>query len=168
MSDNDLDVEDTTTDDAADQKAQAQNWRRKLEQDAEDGRKASADAAAARRELAFHKAGVDLDSPQGKLLAKAYEGDPTAEAVKAFAVEHGILAADQPAVPAEELAAHDRLSQATSGAATQSDEQGYEAAIRAAQTPDDVIKALRAADPNLIDHSAPGPWLRADSTAPIG
>lgn len=46
------------------------------------------------RELAFVKAGIDTDSGTGKLLFKAYEGDLTPEAVKAAAVEAGILAAE--------------------------------------------------------------------------
>lgn len=46
------------------------------------------------RELAFVKAGIDTDSGTGKLLFKAYEGDLTPEAVKAAAVEAGILKAE--------------------------------------------------------------------------
>lgn len=42
-----------------------------------------AELEAAKRELAFHKAGVDLDSPQGKLLMKAYDGDLDIDAIKA-------------------------------------------------------------------------------------
>lgn len=165
MSDDIEDMDDDTT--AADTAAEKQNWRRKLEQDAEEGRKAVEAAQQARRELAFIKAGIDVDSPQGKLLAKAYEGEATAEAVKAFAVEHGVLDVETPAVPAEELAAHDRLAAASGGSTVQSDEQGYEAAIRNATTPQEVIDVLRAADPTLLDYSAPGPFLRPNATTPL-
>jgi hypothetical protein len=51
----------------------------------------TAEAEAAKRELAFLKAGIDLDSPGGKLLAKAYDGAPTVEAIKAAAVEYGVI-----------------------------------------------------------------------------
>jgi hypothetical protein len=42
---------------------------------AEDGKRAREEAAAARRELLFVKAGVDTESKLGKLLFKTYEGD---------------------------------------------------------------------------------------------
>ncbi|TXH55385.1 MAG: hypothetical protein E6Q97_08925 [Desulfurellales bacterium] len=43
---------------------------------AEEGRKA-------KRELAFAKAGVDVDSPLGGLFMKGYDGEVTADAIKA-------------------------------------------------------------------------------------
>lgn len=45
----------------------------------------NAEGEAAKRELAFLKAGVDTSNPVGALFAKAYEGDLTAEAIKAEA-----------------------------------------------------------------------------------
>ena len=147
---------------------QKANWRRKLEQDAEDGRKARDEAAAARKELAFLKAGVDTDSPQGKLLAKAYDGELTADAVKAAAVEFGIIAPDSPAVPAAELAAHDRIAAAAGGGAGASDEDAALAAIQSAETPEQVLEALtKAGIP--VDGSRPGSWLHGAGaiTAPV-
>lgn len=41
-----------------------------------------AELEAAKRELAFHKAGVDLDSPAGKLLYKAYDGELDSEKIQ--------------------------------------------------------------------------------------
>lgn len=42
---------------------------------AERGRAAQAEAEAAKRELAFVKAGVNTDTPAGRMFARAYEGD---------------------------------------------------------------------------------------------
>lgn len=46
-----------------------------------------ADAQAAQREVAFLRAGVDLESRSGQLVAKAYDGELDPEAIKAFATE---------------------------------------------------------------------------------
>lgn len=42
----------------------------------------AAEGAAAKRELTFLRAGVDLDSPVGKLFAKAYDGELDPEAIQ--------------------------------------------------------------------------------------
>lgn len=110
-------------DDEPDQQQQPQrrepNWRRKLEEEARAGReakaeaeKAMAEATAARRELAFAKAGIDVESGPGKLFARAYDGDATPEAVKAAALEYGII---KPDVTPEEVAAEQRVAAAASG-----------------------------------------------------
>jgi hypothetical protein len=70
---------------------------------AERGRAAQAEADAARRELAFLKAGITTDTGPGKLLLKSYDGDLTPEAVLAAAAEYGI--APQPAQPPAEAPA---------------------------------------------------------------
>jgi hypothetical protein len=48
------------------------------------------DASAAKRELAFTKAGIDTSKGVGKLLAKTYDGDLDPEEIQAFAQEYGI------------------------------------------------------------------------------
>lgn len=71
---------------------------------AERGKTADAEAAAARRELAFLKAGIDTDTGVGKLLFENYKGDPTKDAVLAAASEYGIApkATDEQPPPAAE------------------------------------------------------------------
>jgi hypothetical protein len=44
-------------------------------------------AIAARRELAFVKAGINTDTPAGRMFEKAYDGDLTAEAITAAFTE---------------------------------------------------------------------------------
>lgn len=90
-----------------------------LRQAADDGRKARADAEAARRELAFAKAGIDTDSGVGKLLFSSYTGEPSKEAVLAAAAEYGIT----PATP-----------EAQHAAPVVSDEERRQSAERAALT----------------------------------
>lgn len=102
-----------------DQQQQAPSWRRKLEADAKAGREATARAeaaekaaAAATRELAMRRAGVDPESPMGALFMKGYDG----------ATDHDTLAAEwakvSPAASAQasaDAAAMARISAAQAG-----------------------------------------------------
>lgn len=76
--------------DGQDKQEQADNLK-ELRQAAKDGNAARAEAEAARRELAFVKAGVDTDSKLGKLLLKTYEGELTSEAIRTEALELGAI-----------------------------------------------------------------------------
>lgn len=86
MSDNTTDIEpDSQDDDGTDD-----GHLRDLRAAAERGKEAQRDAADARRELAFLKAGIDTDAGPGKLLFKSFDGEPTKDAVLAAAAEYGI------------------------------------------------------------------------------
>jgi hypothetical protein len=82
------DIRDDEHEDEASQREDA-NLKRLREQ--------AADAAAAKRELVFVKAGVDTDSRLGKLALAGYDGELTVEAVKTFATEIGAIGAPPPA-----------------------------------------------------------------------
>lgn len=69
-----------------------------LRRAADEGRRAAAEADQLRRELAFARAGIDTESKLGRLLLKTYEGELTAEAIKAEAEELGLLSPQTPAV----------------------------------------------------------------------
>lgn len=142
---------------------ETRDWRRKLEQDAKDGRRAkqeanqaAAEASIAKKELAFLRAGIDLETPQGKLFAKAYDGEPSLDAVKAAAQEYGLL--DAPSVSADELAAHDRIAQASAGSSvSQTDDQIYFAELDKAENPEQVLAVLAKAG-ITPEHDRPGRW----------
>lgn len=170
MSDYDDDDNDSRDDEPQTPESTRKNdWRRKLEQEAEDGRRAAEEARQAKRELAFLKAGIDLNgelTPQQKLFVKAYDGDVTPDAVLAQAREFGIIDTPAPAVPAEELAAHDRFAQAANGGVVQSAQDQALAAVQNAQSMTELLSALAAADPSLIDTQSkpvPGTWSAGGS-----
>lgn len=71
-----------TMDEGLDEQDQQDNLR-ELREAAARGKEAKADADAARRELAFAKAGIDTDSPKGKMFVKAYDGELDGAAIKA-------------------------------------------------------------------------------------
>ncbi len=114
------DYDDTEVDDQ--QPTAEPNWRRQLERKAEKAAREAAEnkaaAEAARRELAFVKAGVDPDSPKAKYFVRGYEGELTVDAIKAEAAQLGLV--DAPAPPAEEIpaaerAAHERIAASAAG-----------------------------------------------------
>lgn len=130
-------------------------WVRDLEKRAKGADSAKAEAEAARRELAMLKAGIDLDTPQGKLFAKAYDGESTLDAVKAAAEEYGVIQAMN-AIPAEELDAIDRVSRAGAVPASTPMDDPF-TALNNAETPDQIIELLKK-NGIQIDNEQPGQW----------
>jgi len=84
---------------------------KQLRQQLKEKNKEASEGAAARRELAFIKAGVDVESKVGKLFAKTFEGDlSNIEDIRKEAEELGVYKAPpapagEPGKPAEGLAA---------------------------------------------------------------
>lgn len=106
---------------------------KQLRQAAEAGRKAQ-------REVAFLKAGVDTDSPIGKLLFKSYDGELDIEAIKGAAAEVGAIkapetppAAPDPGLSAEEMEQTRLRNELASNSGTPSnpDVNPYDAAFSA-------------------------------------
>jgi hypothetical protein len=96
------------------------NWRRKLETDAAEGRRAQAELQALRdreaslsRELLFRRAGVDPDTAGGRLLWRAYDGPLETEAIRAEAAAVGALSDPY----AGDRAAMQRMAAAQAGGA---------------------------------------------------
>lgn len=158
MSDNYIENDDFETTDEQPEAAQNRDrkWIRDLEKRAKDADRVRAEADSARRELALLKAGIDLDSPQGKLFAKAYDGDFTVDAVKAAATEYGVIDAPKPQVPAEEFAAMGRIANAAAGGQVH-DPVDHFSEINAAETPQQVLEILARAGVAL-DYEQPGSW----------
>lgn len=80
-------------------------------------KKAESEAAEARKQMAFLKAGIDPDDPKTKYFVKGYEGEVTTEAIKAEAVAAGFLTIEEPPVDTEPIDAQSRISNAASGIA---------------------------------------------------
>jgi hypothetical protein len=88
----------------------------------------------------FDDAGVPAEKT-GALFREAYKGDLTAEAVKAKAIEYGLIEPETPtpSVPAEELAAHQRSAETVGVVEPPPDAL---AKIAAATTPEELDAAL--------------------------
>jgi hypothetical protein len=131
-------------------------WIRDLEKRAKSAESAKAEAEAAKKELSFMKAGINLDSPQGKLFAKAYDGEYSVEAVKAAAEEYGVIEASKPQIPNEELESLDRISRAGSIPSSVGLDDPF-AKINQADSPQEIIEILKSQGV-IIDSEQPGQW----------
>lgn len=107
-----------------------------LRKKAKDHDDVVAERDAAKRELALLRAGIP-DNPLGKLFTKGYDGDwSDVDAIKAAAIEYGIIAPPEEAIPATEKAAHERVASASAGAEAHP-ERDFDAELAAAETPEE-------------------------------
>ena len=168
MADYDYDDEeilDSTDAESGEPDRNSRQFVRKLEQDAKEGKRAKKEADEAKleaqnakRELALMKAGIDLESPTGKLFVKAYDGEITVEAIKAAAGEYGLIATSQTADVANDLAAIDRVSQASTGSGGSVPTSVIDEIRNPNNTPEDIYKILQANGVG-ISNEQPGGWV---------
>jgi hypothetical protein len=168
MADYDYDDEeilDSTDAESGEPDRNSRQFVRKLEQDAKEGKRAKKEAdeakleaQTAKRELALMKAGIDLDSPTGKLFVKAYDGEITVEAIKAAAGEYGLIATSQTVEVANDLAAIDRVSQASTGSGGSVPTSVIDEIRNPNNTPEDIYKILQANGVG-ISNEQPGGWV---------
>lgn len=159
--DDNLDYENETDDEP---KRDSRQFVRKLEQKAKEGERAKreadeakAEAAKAKRDLALIRAGIDIDSPTGKLFVKGYDGEPTVEAIKAAASEYGLLPTSQAPDVKQELEGMDRVANASTASAPTVNATAMER-LRNAQNPQEVLKVLQ--DEGIaISQEQPGEWI---------
>ena len=111
--DDDFETDDIDTDEASESP-------RGLRRAANKSKKLESELQAAKRELAFLKAGIDPDDPKMRYFVKGYEGDLSAEAVRQAALEAGFLASQQQGPDPRQQAisaAEQRVVTASAGAA---------------------------------------------------
>lgn len=126
---------------------------RRLREKADGFDKAMADLAATNRRLAFAEAGLPA-APWRTYFDKGYEGELTAEAIKAAATEAGFLEAPKPAeqTTPEERATHGRIADASAGAVS-APPVDVAAEIAQAKTPEEVMAILqRNGQATVWDH----------------
>ena len=97
MADDDYDLDDETGGEERGERTN-QEWAA-LRKATSEKKKAEAEAAQAKREAAFLRAGIDPDNKRMSYFVKGYEGESTAEAIRAAAIEAGFL---QPPAPTQE------------------------------------------------------------------
>lgn len=126
--------------------------RKQIEDQAVARKAAEAEAAALKRELAFAKAGLDLSDPKIGYFTRGYDGEPDPEKIRAAALEAGFIGSTQDAGLTTELAQHQAATNLASGstlnetwAGAYYDNPQYQAEVRTARTPDEVLARVRAA-----------------------
>jgi hypothetical protein len=141
-------VDDTFEDETVDQSAKnpVRSHLRKLEEEVKALRQAAAEAEAAKKELAFVKAGVPMDHPASKYFIKGYDGDFTPEAIRAALEEANLIQSQQkqPEVQAEQNA-WNRLQKAQRAGQTSEPPVDWAARINNARSQDEVMTLLAQA-----------------------
>lgn len=112
---------------------------RTLREQANGATAARAEAEAARRELAFVKAGIDPDDPQQGYFVRGYQGDVTADAIRAAAETAGFLGG-QTTTSDQGMTATERQAFANTASAAAG-------STVAAPPPTDIFADLRGIDP---------------------
>lgn len=117
---------------------------KQLETELAEVRAKAAEGEGAQRKLAFIEAGINVNSPTGKLFAKAYDGDISADAVLAAATEYGLVG-EPPKVNVDsgEQKAWMQAAQSHSSGAPAPSSSDVSAAIRKARNPQE-LQAIMA------------------------
>ena len=144
MSDANYEFEDDAVQDQQQSKDPVRAHLRKLEAENKALREQAAGAEAARRELNFVKAGVDPNDPKYKYFVKGYDGEFTAEAIRAAAEEANLIPSQKKEVAAEQQA-WNRVAQASRAGETSDAPVDYSQRINAAKSSDEVMALLAQA-----------------------
>lgn len=120
---------------------------KQLEAEAAELRKQNAEAEAARRELAFLKAGVDLDNPMSKYFVKGYEGPTDPDAIRQAAIEAQLIAPDNP-VNTDEQAAWGRTTKVAANSQTAEPPVDWATRLAEASSEAEVMAILAEAQAN--------------------
>ena len=142
MSESDFEFEDEAQDQAT------RNPVRARMRELEDRNKAleaqAKEAEAAKRELAFVKAGVDPDAAGAKWFVKGYDGEFTAEAIRAAAEEANLIPSQKKEVAAEQQA-WNRVAQASRAGETSDAPVDFVQRFNNAKSADEVMALLAQA-----------------------
>jgi len=125
---------------------------KRLERENRDLKANIAEATQARRELSFVKAGIDLSTPTGKLFAKAYDGNPDLDEVRAAAIEYGLLE-PPPATPtpSDEQAAFQRIDRAAATGRPASGPVDWSKRLKETRNPDEYWQVIKEYEQSLAE-----------------
>jgi hypothetical protein len=143
MSESDFEFEDEAQDQAA-RKDPVRARMRELEQQVKAFEAKAKEAEAATRELAFVKAGVDPDSAAAKYFVKGYDGELTAEAIRAAAEEASLIPSQKKEVAAEQQA-WNRVAQASRAGETSDAPVDYVQRFNNAKSAEEVMALMAQA-----------------------
>lgn len=118
---------------------------KQLEKETAELRKQVAEAEAAKRELAFVKAGIDPLQPMSKYFVKAYDGDLNPEAIRQAAVEAQLISPPQNQPSADEMQAWQRTNKVAAGSQTSQPPVDWARRLNEATSPREVEQILSEA-----------------------
>ena len=101
-------------------------------------------AGKAERQLEMVKAGIDLNDPKAKYFVSGYDGEITADAIKAAATEAGLIAAPPPPEGKEAAQRLDQLNASTTDVPRPGEQDAeYQNRMRAATSEAEALAVMR-------------------------
>lgn len=123
---------------------------KQLEKENREYRKAIAEAEAAKKELAFVKAGIDLTSPMAKYFVKGYDGELSPDAIR-LAAEEAQLITPQPKADTREVDAWQQSAKVAAGADIAAPPAGWAQRIANAASEAEIVAIFQEAEAQGID-----------------
>lgn len=139
-----FDNEDDSFEEPTTQRNPLRDRNKQLEKELATKAAEAAEAQAAKRELAFYKAGIPLDSPMSSYFIKAYDGELTPEAIKQAAQEAQLISSPD-AVSNDEANAWNRTNNMAAGSHTSVPPMDMAQRIANASSPDEIMAILAEA-----------------------
>ena len=119
---------------------------KQLEKELQQSKQALAEAEAIKRENAFMKAGIPMDDPMAKYFVKGYDGEISAEAIRAAAQEANLIQkAAEDAKAKSEVDAWNRISRAQRAGETSEPVADWNAKLNQARSEQEVLQILAQA-----------------------
>lgn len=118
---------------------------KQLEKENAEAKRLLAEAEAAKRELAFVKAGIDLSAPVTKYFVKGYDGELSPEAIRQAAVEAQLISPPEPSPLVEEAQAWNRTAKIAAGSQTAQPPIDWNRRLQEARNPQEVDAILAEA-----------------------
>lgn len=118
---------------------------KELEKEAAELRKQIADAEAAKRELAFVKAGIDPNSPMSKYFMKGYDGELSPDAIRQAAVEAQLISPPEATPTQVEAAGWQKIAKIAAGSQTAQPPVDWNQRLLNAESPREVEAILAEA-----------------------
>lgn len=115
---------------------------KELEKEAAELRKQVAEAAQAKRELAFVKAGIDPADPAAKYFVKGYDGDLDPDQIRSAAVEARLIAPPDNQPMVDERAAWDRSQRVVAGTQNAAPAIDWAQRLESAESPAEVERIM--------------------------
>ena len=117
---------------------------KKVEQENKVLRQQAQELETLKRKMAFAEAGIDVNAPASKYFMKGYDGEVSAEAIRAAAQEANLLQQQQPkeVVDESEKKAWGRLQQASAQAERNDGEVDWVKKFNSTRNQDEVMQLL--------------------------
>lgn len=148
-----IEYDDFSDDDQTESQSNPVRQRMKqLEKENRETKKLLAELQNQAKELAFVKAGLDMNSPMAKYFVKGYDGDLTPEAIREAAMEAQLIT-PEPAVNEDDRKAWRETNRIASGSEVSPEPKGWAERINQAESESELMSIFAEAQAQGIDLS---------------